>query len=69
MIIVAAPKTFKLRCDEVAVHERDAKRRVDQPRPGNASAEALAAKGWNVCATMPEIAAGESLKQIPNVLV
>lgn len=36
---------------------------------GKASAETFAAKGWNVCATMPEIAAGESLKQIPNVLV
>ncbi len=36
---------------------------------GKASAETFAAKGWNVCATMPEIAADESLKQIPNVLV
>ncbi len=36
---------------------------------GKAAAETFAAKGWNVCATMPEIAAGESLKQIPNVLV
>lgn len=36
---------------------------------GKASAETFAAKGWNVCATMPEIVSDESLKQIPNVLV
>ena len=36
---------------------------------GKAAAEIFAAKGWNVCATMPEIASDESLKQIPNVLV
>ena len=36
---------------------------------GKAAAETFAAKGWNVCATMPEIASDESLKQIPNVLV
>lgn len=36
---------------------------------GKAAAEVFAAKGWNVCATMPEIAPDESLKQIPNVLV
>lgn len=36
---------------------------------GKATAEVFAAKGWNVCATMPEIAADESLTQVPNVLV
>lgn len=36
---------------------------------GKAAAKTFADKGWNVIATMRAVAPGESLKQIPNVLV